>query len=61
MAGEEAHAPPLLARQSVVMGVSDGAVRVFEAEDALVLQQLPAPASELPASFLSDLTQLPIR
>ena len=59
--GEKAPAPPLLLRQSVMMGVSDGAVRVFEAEDALLPRQLPAGGAELPASFLSGLAQLLVR
>ena len=61
VAGEEVAVPPILERQSVVMGVSDGVVRIFEAEDALVPRQLPAAAAKLPASFLPGLAHLPIR
>lgn len=61
VAGEEAHAPPLLSRQSVVMGVSDGAVRVYEGEGAPVPRQLPTAAAQLPAGFLPGLARLPIR
>ena len=60
IAGASCDAPPLLARQSVVAGVSDGAVRVFERDDAPVPLQLPE-AAALPPGFLADLARMPIR
>jgi hypothetical protein len=59
--GEETHAPELLARQSVVAGISSGVVRIIENSDSLVPMQLPLEGPTLNPSILGSFSQLPIR
>lgn len=61
IAGAATAAPRLLSRQTVVAGLSDGAVRVFEKEDARVRMQLPGATSPLPPLFLQSVANLPLR
>lgn len=61
VAGEGTPAPALLSRQSVVAGVSDGVVLIFEREDSLVPMQLPADATPLPADILDTFMHIPVR
>lgn len=61
IAGEATAAPPLLSRQTVVAGLSDGAVRVFEREDSPVHMQLPDATAPLPPLFLQTVAAMPVR
>jgi hypothetical protein len=61
LAGAATAAPRLLSRQTVVAGLSDGAVRVFEKDDARVRMQLPDATSPLPPLFLQSVVNLPLR
>ena len=61
LAGAATAAPRLLSRQTVVAGLSDGAVRIFEKEDAPVRMQLPDATSPLPPLFLLSVAALPLR
>lgn len=61
IAGAATAAPRLLSRQTVVAGLSDGAVGVFEKEDARVRMQLPDATSPLPPLFLQSVVNLPLR
>jgi len=60
-AGEGTASPRLLSRQTVVAGLSDGAVRVYQKEDALVRMQLSDAAPPLPPDFLHTIASMPVR
>lgn len=60
-AGESTASPRLLSRQTVVAGLSDGAVRVYQKEDSLVRMQLSDTAAPLPPDFLHTIASMPVR
>lgn len=57
--GEESPAPSLLSRQSVVLGVSDGAIMV--APPPTKAARLLATMPPLPAQLLASFRELPLR
>lgn len=61
VAGEELAARPLLARQSVVMGVSDGVIRVAAKPPTTAPLQLSSAIPSLPASFMPAVAMQPLR
>ena len=60
-AEEGALAPSLPSGQSIVAGLSDGTVRVFEDEDSLQEKQLSAPKQAIARDFMQAMAKLPIR
>ncbi|KAK9803996.1 hypothetical protein WJX72_011444 [[Myrmecia] bisecta] len=61
VAGELTSPPPLLSCQSVVLGVSDGAIRVYAKEPTTLQVQLQAAAAALPDAFSLQIRALPLR
>ena len=58
---QEASTPSLLPEQAVVLGLSNGCVRVFEDDDSLQQQQLPMPKQDLASDFMQRMAELPLR
>ena len=61
VAGQEASTPGLLPEQAVVLGLSNGCVRVFEDDDSLQHQQLPMPKQAVAFDFMQRMAELPLR
>ena len=62
VAGQEASTPSLLPEQAVMLGLSNGCVRVFEDDDSLQQQQhLPMPKAAIASDFMQRMAELPLR
>ena len=58
---QEASTLSLQPEQAVVLGLSNGCVRVFEDDDSLQQQLLPTPKQAVASDFIQRMAELPLR
>lgn len=57
---QEASTSSLLPEQAVMLGLSNGCVRVFEDDDSLQQQLLPTPKQAVASDFMQRMAELPL-